>query len=464
MRRATRSIPATAERASATGVDASVPPGTRFTYDVAVAPTTSNLETGDAVTITSVRGTRGDLEPGGGYVVRGTYTLASADSATLALNVTAVRSGAGHSRSDGQDELVVKRGSGSFEPRKRMPYPGKPHLTFYVAGQAARSTLLTRAAGRVALGSGGMRRILRQGGVFVLALGALAPVAGCKKHKAPGDVAPERSAGVPKALEGPLPKHAVKPPHLEPKLLSAGAEPRSRLRYQWKGGEKQRIELSFRWGNGSLKTPLSATVRVGPVHDGAFAIGFTPIRPAGDSPAGRLMLSTTPVGRTKSVRMDALPRSDEKYATKFASMIVPLPLPEQAVGPGARWELQQDVSTGIKETRRFELVKHEGPRVDLKLEVSQQVPKAEAGNTQVPMNGRCRLTVDLRYPITPYSLTQQGPPTSSLPGATVRIRAIPPERAPKNPLSDTDKKDLSDGQRELIKAYKKAQAEHSKSP
>ncbi len=117
-------------------VDASVPPGTRFTYDVAVAPTTSNLATGDAVTIRSVRGTRADLAPGGDYVVRGTYTLASADVATLALNVTAVRSGEGCSRNDGQDELAVRRGSGSFELRERMPYPGKPHLTFYVAGQA----------------------------------------------------------------------------------------------------------------------------------------------------------------------------------------------------------------------------------------------------------------------------------------------------------------------------------------
>ncbi len=69
-------------------------------------------------------------------MVRGTYTLASADAATLALNVTAVRSGEGCSRSDGQDELAVKRGSDSFELSKRMPYPGKPHVTFYVAGQA----------------------------------------------------------------------------------------------------------------------------------------------------------------------------------------------------------------------------------------------------------------------------------------------------------------------------------------
>jgi len=317
---------------------------------------------------------------------------------------------------------------------------------------------LTRTAGRVALGPGGMRRILRQGSVFVLALGALAPVAGCKKHKA--DLAAEQSAGVPKALDGPLPKHTVKPPRLEPKLLSAGAEPRSQLRYLWKGGEKQRIELSFRWGNGSLKTALSANVRVGHAHDGAFAIGLTPIRAAGDSPIGRMLLSTTPVGRTKSVRMDTLPRSDEKYATKFASMIVPLPLPEQAVGPGASWELQQDVSKGVKETRRFELVKHEGSRVDLKLEVSQQVPKPQAGNSHVPMNGRCRLTIDLRYPITPYSLTQQGPPTSSLPGATVQIRAIPPEKAPGNPL--TGKNISPEDQRHLIEQYKKIQAEENK--
>src|ERR1700722_12986423 len=48
----------------------------------------SGFPSGDQITITSVRSDRTHIEPGGSYLVEGSYALASADSADLALFCT----------------------------------------------------------------------------------------------------------------------------------------------------------------------------------------------------------------------------------------------------------------------------------------------------------------------------------------------------------------------------------------
>ncbi len=50
--------------------------------------TSSGFYGGDHFTITSVRGDRAHIEPGGSYLVEGTYTLASRNSAQLTLFCT----------------------------------------------------------------------------------------------------------------------------------------------------------------------------------------------------------------------------------------------------------------------------------------------------------------------------------------------------------------------------------------
>jgi hypothetical protein len=116
-------------------VDASIPEGTKFPYRVPYEIGSSSLKSGDRIVIREIRGTRARFEEGGIYKVIGEYTLASAEEARLALSVTAVRRGDGCTSSNGRGTQRVVRGSGGFELAALIPYPGNPHLTFYIAGR-----------------------------------------------------------------------------------------------------------------------------------------------------------------------------------------------------------------------------------------------------------------------------------------------------------------------------------------
>ena len=118
-------------------VDVSIPAGTRFPYTVPFERGASNFKPGDRIVIREVRGTRKAFEPGGIYRVVGEYTLGSAAEAQLALSVTAVRRGEGCTSGNQRGTQSVTRGSGTFDLAVVMPYPGHPHLTFYVAGRNA---------------------------------------------------------------------------------------------------------------------------------------------------------------------------------------------------------------------------------------------------------------------------------------------------------------------------------------
>ncbi len=88
----------------------------------------------DRITITDIHGTQGDFAIGGSYVVRGQYTLASADDADLAFFVTAIdRADACGSVNPRQTQHVT-RGSGTFELANTLGISGYPHVTFYVGG------------------------------------------------------------------------------------------------------------------------------------------------------------------------------------------------------------------------------------------------------------------------------------------------------------------------------------------
>ncbi|HEX4513912.1 MAG TPA: hypothetical protein VH054_10260, partial [Polyangiaceae bacterium] len=76
-----------------------------------------------------VRGTRKDFAVDGIYVVRGDYTLASANEAVLGLNVTG-----GCTSHTERGHVAIKKGSGSFELAVKVAYVGQPAVTFYVDG------------------------------------------------------------------------------------------------------------------------------------------------------------------------------------------------------------------------------------------------------------------------------------------------------------------------------------------
>ena len=89
---------------------------------------------GDKITILEVRGTADTFAPDNTYLIKGTYTLASHDRATLAAYFTAMDAKNGKSRSHEMQRTDVKKGDGSFTLCLPMTCRGWPHVSFYPAG------------------------------------------------------------------------------------------------------------------------------------------------------------------------------------------------------------------------------------------------------------------------------------------------------------------------------------------
>jgi hypothetical protein len=106
-----------------------------FPYVIPCEPGTSAFAPGDRITISSVKGNRAHLEPGGAYLVQGSYTLASAENAELLFSCTTRGPSGPTPISDGQ-ELKITRGSGTFLLKHTTPADGWFHVSFYVAGHS----------------------------------------------------------------------------------------------------------------------------------------------------------------------------------------------------------------------------------------------------------------------------------------------------------------------------------------
>jgi beta-lactamase regulating signal transducer with metallopeptidase domain len=93
----------------------------------------TRFETGDKITILEVRGTADTMTPGHTYRIKGTYTLASHDRATLAAYTTASKAANGTGPTHKVQSTVVHRGTGTFTLVLPMSCEGWPHLSFYPA-------------------------------------------------------------------------------------------------------------------------------------------------------------------------------------------------------------------------------------------------------------------------------------------------------------------------------------------
>ena len=113
-------------------VDNTVPMTAQFPSVVAFDLGHTDLHTGDHITIREVHGTQPEFAKDGMYVVRGDYTLASADEAILGLNVQG-----GCTQGNTRGRVPVKKGSGTFELATKMAYVGQPHVGFYVNGEGS---------------------------------------------------------------------------------------------------------------------------------------------------------------------------------------------------------------------------------------------------------------------------------------------------------------------------------------
>jgi len=95
----------------------------------------SEFAPGDGIVITSLRGNRNHLEPGGRYILEGSYTLASAESADLAWFSTS-RGPSGSTPITEEEHVKIERGSGRFHLEKTLSDDGWLHVSFYVNGQS----------------------------------------------------------------------------------------------------------------------------------------------------------------------------------------------------------------------------------------------------------------------------------------------------------------------------------------
>jgi hypothetical protein len=90
----------------------------------------SGFFSGDKITITEVRGDREHIEPGGSYLVEGSYALASADSATLAFYCT-TRGPSGPTPDQPGEYIKATKGRGKFHLYETNIPDGWLHVSFY---------------------------------------------------------------------------------------------------------------------------------------------------------------------------------------------------------------------------------------------------------------------------------------------------------------------------------------------
>jgi hypothetical protein len=104
----------------------------RFPYIIPCEfhPAEEDFADGDSISITSVRGDRKHIEPGGAYLVEGTYQLNSAAKAGLALSL-ASNTPTPTPASAGQ-RIRVARGTGNFALEANMSAEGDFHVSFYI--------------------------------------------------------------------------------------------------------------------------------------------------------------------------------------------------------------------------------------------------------------------------------------------------------------------------------------------
>jgi beta-lactamase regulating signal transducer with metallopeptidase domain len=101
--------------------------------EVRFEPGATRFSDGDQIKIFEVSGTADTFAPGNIYCIKGRYTLASRDRATLAAYTTASDAENANSASLKVQSTVVDRGSGSFTLYLPMSARGWPHVSFYPA-------------------------------------------------------------------------------------------------------------------------------------------------------------------------------------------------------------------------------------------------------------------------------------------------------------------------------------------
>jgi hypothetical protein len=119
---------------SSAGADATAE-HSEFPYVIPPELGASEFASGDGIVLRSMRGDREHLEAGGRYVLEGSYTLTSAESAELAWFSTS-RGPSGSTPMTKEEHVRVGRGSGKFHLEKTLLDDGWLHVSFYISGHS----------------------------------------------------------------------------------------------------------------------------------------------------------------------------------------------------------------------------------------------------------------------------------------------------------------------------------------
>ena len=215
------------------------------------------------------------------------------------------------------------------------------------------------------------------------------------------------------------------------KLLEAGTEPRQVLRLHPQLGDKQTVSLTLKMGldlrmgqtpSQAMKMPtmrmsMDTTVKsVSPEGDILYDVvmGNANVEEEADANPQLVQVlksafsgfkglpgsgAASDRGFTKGIEMKAPAGSDPQLrqvvgqmSESFARLSVPLP--EEAVGPGARWEVKMPVKSGdmtLEQTAAYQLISLEGNRVTVKDTLQQEASNQKIHNPAMP-----GLMVDLK--------------------------------------------------------------------
>lgn len=206
------------------------------------------------------------------------------------------------------------------------------------------------------------------------------------------------------------------------KLITAGAAPRSALRYVVPAGAKEHMDtttsISMSMNMGGTAIPAMAlqgmkmgadiaVTEVSAAGDITYTMVFSGMSaPDGADPSmadllqkmgddfkaikGSVIISNR--GVTRSTTMDyskvANPQVAQMMGTMTAALNnVSMPLPEEEVGVGARWESRNSISANgitMHQKTECELVAFDGKTVTLKTKVEQTAPPQSISNPAMP--------------------------------------------------------------------------------
>jgi hypothetical protein len=213
------------------------------------------------------------------------------------------------------------------------------------------------------------------------------------------------------------------------KLISAGAAPRSALRYAVPADAKEHMDMtlnmSMSMDMGGMSMPAMtvpgmkigadvAVTSLSPAGDLTYTMGFTGVTvEAGADPAmaaqmqgmsdfmktvtGSVTLSNRGVVRTANLDLGKLANSEFAQilgSTSETLKNVATPFPEEEVGVGARWEVRLALeAAGVKmyQKTEFELVAFDGKTATLKTKTEQTAPPQSISNPAMPSGAAIQL-------------------------------------------------------------------------